>query len=132
MGHGRSSRLNLPRVYRIRLPSKLDVVWGVGVVRLVSLGTPTRRQVDCTRRPRFLFPEKAPPLGNFLHPGLVLHQPPAHAGPQLLQCLLPPLFHGSMWLTRASCKVLHMAAVNHVSLSPSLWVTIAAHVRNFW
>ena len=24
-----------------------------------------------------------------------------------------------------------MAAVNHVSLSPSLWVTIAAHVRNF-
>ena len=25
-----------------------------------------------------------------------------------------------------------MAVVNHVSLSPSLWVTIAAHVRNFW
>ena len=42
VGLGRSSRLNLPRVCRIRVPSKLDVVRGVGVVSPISLETPTR------------------------------------------------------------------------------------------
>ena len=42
VGPGRSSQLNLPWVCRFRVPSKLDVVRGVGVVRPVSLETPTR------------------------------------------------------------------------------------------
>ena len=33
VGPGRSRQLNLPRFCRIRVPSKLDVVRGVGVVR---------------------------------------------------------------------------------------------------
>ena len=42
VGPGRSSQLNLPWVCRFRVPSKLDVVRGVEVVRPVSLETPTR------------------------------------------------------------------------------------------
>ena len=42
VGLGRSSQLNLPWVCRFRVPSKLHVVRGVGVVCLVSLETPTR------------------------------------------------------------------------------------------
>ena len=42
VGPGRSSQLNIPWVCRFRVPDKLDVVRGVGLVRPVSLETPTR------------------------------------------------------------------------------------------
>ena len=66
VGPGRSSQLNLPRVCRIRVPSKLDVVRGVGVVSPTPLETPTWRQVNRTCRPLFLVPNKVPPPCNFL------------------------------------------------------------------